>query len=292
MRRLLIYLFTILACWFAADSARGAELRLPQNGAIAGQPLTVGTSGQGEATLYLIGPGQVIRRDIKLGSNVNIKAEELQSAGRWVAILRSDDKPQSQVFWVQAGQPANLSFLARPSRVPAAQRNAISGTVFVFDKFHNLILQPVPVNFDLSVHGTGAKQTVTSREGVAWINASSGAKEGPAQFVASAGNVSARRVVQQVAAEPCSGALRMRVAKRDQDMIVVETDPIRDCSGNPVPDGTIVSFTETDRNGKSTVDARIKKGIAQAELPASSDATISVASGVTLGNELHVGGGE
>lgn len=291
MRRLLIYLFTVLACWFAVDSARGADLRFPQK-AIAGQPLTIGTSGQGKATLYLVGPGQVIRHSIKLGSDVNIKAKELHSAGRWVAILRSDDKPQSQVFWVQPGQPENLGFLARPSRVPAAQRNAISGTVFVFDRFHNLVLQAVPVTFDLSMNSTGTKQTVSSRDGIAWINASSGPKAGPAQFVATVGNVAVRRVVQQVAAEPCSGALRMRVAKRDQTLIVVETDPIRDCSGNPVPDGTIVSFTETDRNGKSTVDARIKKGIAQAELPASSDATISVASGVTLGNELHVGGGE
>jgi hypothetical protein len=84
----------------------------------------------------------------------------------------------------------------------------------------------------------------------------------------------------------------MHIAERAQDNIVVETDPVRDCSGNPVPDGTIVTFIETDKSGKSAVDARIKKGIAKAELPASSNATISVAAGVTLGNELHVGGGE
>jgi hypothetical protein len=72
--------------------------------------------------------------------------------------------------------------------------------------------------------------------------------------------------------------------------VVVETDPVRDCSGNPVPDGTIVTFIQTEKSGKSTVDARIKKGTARAELPASDNATITVAAGVVLGNELHVGG--
>ena len=70
--------------------------------------------------------------------------------------------------------------------------------------------------------------------------------------------------------------------------IVVETDPIRDCSGNAVPDGTIVTFTETDSRGLSTVDARVKRGIARAELPLSENATISVAAGVVLGNEVHI----
>jgi hypothetical protein len=40
------------------------------------------------------------------------------------------------------------------------------------------------------------------------------------------------------------------------------------------------------------VDARIKKGVAKAELPNLHDATISVASGVAMGNDIRVGGGE
>ena len=65
---------------------------------------------------------------------------------------------------------------------------------------------------------------------------------------------------------------------------------MRDCSGNNVPDGTVVSFTKTDTSGKTTVDAPIKKGIAKAEMPVVGNARISVASGVVLGNELNVGG--
>jgi hypothetical protein len=284
--RKVIYIGLIVAlCWFAEDCARAAELHVPQN-AVAGQPLSIGTSGSG--TLYLVGPGQVIKKEFKSGS-VDIKGEELRSAGRWIAVVRGDSK-QSQVFWVKPGKPGKLNFLARPSRVPVARPNVISGVTFVFDQYQNLILDPTPVNFNLSVGGAGSTKTVTSREGVAWINSASAPKAGAAQFVASVNDTSVTRVVQQVAADPCERSFRMHVAGHTAQNTIVETDPIRDCSGNPVPDGTIVTFIQTDKTGKSTVDARIKKGTARAELPASDNATITVAAGVVLGNELRVGG--
>lgn len=280
---------TIAALALVATASAQADIRVPQH-AVAGQEISIQTSGQGSGTLYLIGPAQVIKREVRLGSAVEIKGEELRSAGRWMAILRSDGKNSAHTFFVDPGPVENLNFLARPSRVPVARPSAISGIAFVFDKYQNLILQPTPVTFSLSVGGSGASQSVTSRSGVAWINSSSARKAGAAQFVAVADNVSVRRVVQQVASDPCN--LRMHVAGHSQNGIIVETDPIRDCSGNPVPDGTIVTFIQTDSKGRSTVDARIKKDVARAELPSSNDATITVASGVVLGNELHVGGGQ
>ena len=285
MRKVIYIGLMVALCWFAEDCARAAELRVPQN-AVAGQPLSIGTSGSG--TLYLIGPGQVIKKEFKSGS-VDIKGEELRSAGRWIAVVRGDSK-QSQVFWVKPGKPGKLNFLARPSRVPVARPNVISGVTFVFDQYQNLILDPTPVKFNLSVGGAGSTKSVTSREGVAWINSASAPKAGAAQFVASVDDTSVARVVQQVAADPCERSFRMHVAGHTAQNTIVETDPIRDCSGNPVPDGTIVTFIQTDKTGKSTVDARIKKGTARAELPASDNATITVAAGVVLGNELHVGG--
>jgi len=286
MRKLIYIGIVIAVCWFAADCARAAELHLPQN-AVAGQPLSIGASGSG--TLYLIGPGQVIKRDFKSGGNVEIKGEELRSAGRWIAAVKGASN-QSQVFWVRPGKPGKLNFLARPSRVPVARANVISGVTFVFDQYQNLILDPTPVNFNLSVGGAGSSKSVTSREGVAWINSASAPKAGAAQFVASVDGTTVTRVVQQVAADPCERSFHMHVAGHDANRLIVETDPIRDCSGNPVPDGTIVTFIQTDKSGKSTVDSRIKKGTARAELPASDNATITMAAGVVLGNELHVGG--
>lgn len=286
MRKLIYIGIVIAVCWFAADCARAAELHVPQT-AVAGQPLSIGTSGSG--TLYLIGPGQVIKRDFKSGGTVEIKGEDLRSAGRWIAAVGGNSN-QSQVFWVKPGKPGKLNFLARPSRVPVARPNVISGVTFVFDQYQNLILDPTPVKFNLSVGGAGSTKSVTSNDGVAWINSASAPKAGAAQFVASVGDTSVTRVVQQVASDPCERSFHMHVAGHDEDRIIVETDPIRDCSGNPVPDGTIVTFIQTDKSGKSTVDARIKKDTARAELPASDNATITMAAGVVLGNELHVGG--
>jgi hypothetical protein len=285
MRKVIYVGLVIALCWFAADCARAAELHVPQN-AVAGQPLNISASGSG--TLYLIGPGQVIKKEFKSG-RVEIKGEELRSAGRWIAAVRGDGN-SSQVFWVKPGKAGKLNFLARPSRVPVARPNVISGVTFVFDQYQNLILDPAPVNFKLEVGGSSSTKSVTSREGVAWINSASAPKAGAAQFVASVGDTSVARVVQQVAADPCERSFRMHVAGHAGDRTIVETDPIRDCSGNPVPDGTIVTFIQNDKTGKSTVDARIKKGTARAELPASDNATITVAAGVVLGNELHVGG--
>ena len=283
MRKIIFVLLVIAVCWFAVDCARAEDLRVPQN-AVAGQPLSIGVSGSG--TLYLIGPGQVIKRTFK-SSSVEIKGEELSSAGRWIAVVRGDSK-QSQVFWVKPGKAEKLNFLARPSRVPVARANAISGVSFVFDRYQNLVLEPSPVSFNLSVGGAGNSKMVASRDGVAWIKSASAPKAGAAQFVASVDGAEVRRVVQQVAADPCN--LRMHVAGRANNRVVVETDPIRDCTGNPLPDGTIVTFIQAEKSGRSTVDARIKKGIARAELPVSDNATITVAAGVVLGNELHIGG--
>jgi len=104
--------------------------------------------------------------------------------------------------------------------------------------------------------------------------------------VARAGDISSTRVIGQVPGDPCS--LRMS-AKPAGNKIELQTDPVRDCSGNPVPDGTVVTFTENSNAGESSVDVPIKRGIAKVDMPADPGASISVASGVVLGNQIHWG---
>jgi hypothetical protein len=268
-----------------AAGAFAANLQVPST-VTAGSSLSIPTSGSGDATLYLSGPGVAIKRKVELGREIPLTGDELKTAGRYVVSLDGND---SAVFFVIAGPVAEITFLARPSRVPADTPNVIAGTAFLFDKQGNLVLQPTPVRFDLTLNGQTITRTATANGGIAYTKLDSSKKEGPAQFVASAGSASVRRVVQEVAADPCN--IRMH-AERSKNGILVQTDPIRDCAGNPVPDGTIVTFIATDTKGKSTVDARIKRGIAEAQLPASDNSTISVASGVVVGNEIHWGGGQ
>lgn len=271
-------------CWFATDAARAADLQVPPT-VVAGNALSVPTSGSGDATLYLVGPSHVAKRSVKLGESVELKAEELRTAGRYTVVLSSGG---SASFFVTPAKPANIAFLARPSRVPVAKPGVITGVAFVFDDFKNLVTEPAPVKFDLSVQGTSESRTETAKYGVAWTKMDSAKKEGAAQFVASSGDAKVNRVVQQTASEPCS--LHVKVAQRTERGFVVETDPIRDCSGNAVPDGTIVTFSLVDSKGRTTVDSRIKKGFARAELPPSDGGVVSVAAGVVTGNEMRVGG--
>ena len=93
--------------------------------------------------------------------------------------------------------------------------------------------------------------------------------------------------MQQVASDPCS--LRIK-GQRTAKGIVVETEPVRDCAGNPVPDGTVVTFTAKDGSETDTVDAPIKQGIARAQMTATGPVLVSAASGVVMGNELRSGG--
>jgi hypothetical protein len=258
-----------------------AQLAPPAN-ITAGKGATIG-SGDGE--LLVFGPGTAIKR--KVSGSIDLSGEELARAGRYIAVLDDERK----VFFVSPAEPAKLSFLARPSRVPVSTQNAVIGVAFVFDNQQNLVFSPTNVKFDLAVNGASSfSRSVEAKNGIAWVRTASGSREGAAQFTASLNpNVMQKRVIQQVASDPCS--IRMR-AERQGNSIVVVTDPIKDCSGNAVPDGTIVTFTQSAPSGRSTIDARIKRGIARATLPAVPGATISVASGVVLGNEVRIGGGD
>ena len=272
-----------------ATGAWAADLRLPEK-AVAGQNTTITTTGSGDGTLYVVGPGTAIKRDIKLGSDVEIKGEQLRKSGFYQVVVRSSDGESTKQLYVAPAAPEKINFLARPSRVPVGEPKVIAGTAFVFDQYENLVLTPTPVTFNLAVPGAAAKtERMMTKDGVAFLQTGSGTKAGPGQFVVSVGDNSVRRVVEETASEPCN--LRFKVHK-EKEGLIAETDPVRDCSGNAVPDGTIVTFISNEPGqGRSTVDARVKKGVARAVLPAVPGSTISVASGVTLGNEVRWGGG-
>src|SRR4051812_38947340 len=277
----------IIATWttmLLSTAALCADLKAPKQ-VTAGEGVTITTGDSGE--LLMFGPAGASKRKVSAGE-VQIPGEDVRAAGEYVAAIGD----ASTNFYVVAAKPTTVNFLARPSRVPVSKPDAISGVAFVFDDFQNLVQKPTPVKFNLSVKDAAATtRSVEAKNGIAWTRLPSANKEGAAQFVASVGGgAPVRRVVQQVASDACD--LRMKFAEKTDKSIIVETDPIKDCSGNSVPDGTIVTFIEVTDKGRSTVDARIKRGTARAELPLAASGTISVASGVVTGNELHIGGGQ
>ena len=273
----------------AAMPALGQTITFPKT-IEAGTTISVPSTGSGSATLYIVSPGAAIRKQIELGQSVAFGADDLHNAGHYVVFLAANSGTQRTEFdVVPSAQSATISFLAKPSRLPVNLPDAVSGVAYLFDVFGNMILQPRQVLFELS-DSTGRSQSriATSREGVAWVRMNSAAKAGPAQFQAVVGTVREKRVIEQVAGDPCT--LRMS-ANASGQRIALQTEPVRDCNGNPVPDGTIVTFTETYQGGQSTVDVPLKRGVARTELPAQKGATISVASGVVMGNEIRWTGG-
>lgn len=281
-------LISVLVLTSVAFSQDGA-LRISSQ-AVAGAPFAIGTSGSGNGTFYLVGPGISIKRDIELGKDVSLTGRELQASGRYVAVVCSGNC-SSVNFFVAPAKPVDLAFIVHPSRVPVAENQAISGVALTLDENRNLALSPSTVQFQLSAKGANEmSHSAQTHDGIAWFRTSSGKSAGPLQISASlSSDVNTRRVVQQVASTPCN--LRIK-GQRTPKSILVETEPVRDCSGNPVPDGTIVTFTAKDGNQTSSVDAPVKKDIATATILAKGPVVISAASGVAMGNELRLGGKE
>jgi hypothetical protein len=266
-------------------SAQDLDIHAPAS-VTAGNDATISTAGSGKATFYLSGPGVSRKTDVSLGQDIPLRAQDLRIAGRYLAVVCSGTC-RSASFFVSAAQPYTVAFLVHPSRVSVGQSDAVSGVALPFDQFHNLVLTPLTVNFQLTA-GTASlwSRAVGARDGVAWFRAASGKSAGALEVNASLDSLSARRAVQEVASDPCN----LRISgERTPAGIIVQTEPIHDCAGNAVPDGTIVTFTATDVSGKSTVDAPVKRGVAKAQLEASGAAVITVASGVVMGNELRIG---
>jgi hypothetical protein len=252
----------------------------------AGSAFSIQTEGSGKAVLFIVGPGQVLKRDVQQGTTTVFSAGSLYNAGRYLAVLTTDSSSESETFDVIAvNKPATLSFLAKPSRLPVGLHDGITGAVYVFDSYGNLIVTPTPISFELtSPAGTVQKRIIVTRNGAAWTSMDSTAQQGVDRFAARIGDVSSTRVVGQVPGDPCG--LRMSARQAGQQLQLV-TEPVRDCSGNAVPDGTIVTFTEAYNGVQSTVDVPLKRGIAEVQIAGHPGATLSVASGVVMGNQIR-----
>ncbi len=267
----------------AAACAQGA-IGFPKN-IEAGSAFSVMLPGSGEGTLYIVGPDQVLKREVALGQVTYFPSGLLCNAGHYLAFLGGSDAGVSQFDVSAASKAAELSFLAKPSRLPVGVRDGISGAVYVFDGYRNLVSAPLPVEFALTnPAGAVLTRSTVARYGAASTLFDSTPQQGTDRFVASADGVSSTRIVRQVPGDPC--AIKMN-ASQVGSKLQLTTEPVRDCSGNAIPDGTIVTFTQSYNGAESTVDVPLKRGIAEVQMPDHPGATVSAASGVVLGNQIR-----
>jgi hypothetical protein len=287
-----------LLCLIGGLAVATTQFVLAQGGSMswpkiveAGNTFSFQSNGSGRATLYIIGQGQVLKRGVQMGETTFIPAGSFSNAGHYLVILASAPTMSTiasgTLDVVPTTHPAELSFLAKPSRIPVDLKGGITGAVYVFDAYRNLILASTPVSFELSSPaGNLQKHVVITHDGAAWTGMDSTSAQGVDRFVARVGGVSRMRVVEQVPGDPCG--LKMSARQLGQKLQLT-TEPVRDCKGNAVPDGTIVTFTASYHDSQTTVDVPLKRGIAEVQMPLNGAATISVASGVVLGNQIGWG---
>jgi hypothetical protein len=283
--RVLTFLSGVL-CALVSASAAQVAINAPDH-VTAGDGFSISVEGQGSGTLYLLGPSRAIKRSIEFGKNTTITGSDVSSSGIYQFVVCSSEC-STKTLEVQPATAARLGFVLHPSRVRVSTPNAVNATAIVFDKQNNVVLSPAEITFHIASDGRGiTEKPVRTVRGIATLQMDSRPTQGTLEVTAILGKTSEPRVIQQVASEACG--LRMSAVSSGSG-ITLQTDPIRDCKGNPLPDGTIVSFTKIDAAGKSTVDTPIKKDRAVAQFSASGPARISVACGVVVGNEIAWGG--
>jgi hypothetical protein len=77
--------------------AQSGAMSLPKT-VEAGSAFSIQTAGTGKGVLYIVGPAQVLRRDVQLGQTTFFSAGDLHNAGRYVAVLEGGGTPESGAF--------------------------------------------------------------------------------------------------------------------------------------------------------------------------------------------------
>ncbi len=192
----------------------------------AGSAFSIQNAGSGEATLYIVGLGQVLKRTVQLGTPTYFPAGSIYDAGHYIVILaQASGTTTGSLDVTPVSTPANLSFLAKPSRLPVGLHGGITGAVYVFDVYQNLIAAPTPVSFELSSpSGAVQKQMASTRAGAAWTEMDSTSQQGSSKFVARAGDVSSTSIIRQVPGDPCD--LKMSAQPSGQQLDL-QTAPVR-----------------------------------------------------------------
>jgi len=91
--------------------AQGGSLILPKT-VEAGVAFSIPSSGNGKATLYIVGPGQVLKRDVQLGETIFFPKGSLYNAGHYLATLATQSSTENGSFDIlPANTPINLSLL-------------------------------------------------------------------------------------------------------------------------------------------------------------------------------------
>ncbi len=249
-----------------AEAAIGLQLNL------SSEPPTMPVGGLGTVHLAITSPegvsaglGARVRLESSPGILLRAAADEAgfvfpdvvtaDSSGRAQALFVADALPgtayvtatlgsvvSSLPITITSGQPATLTLRAHPSAVAVAGGQAIV-TATVRDEGGSLVLDGTPVTFTATL-GTVEPASGLTLDGLAHAVFTAGPEVGQATVIATAGDVTATASISVLGiGQPYTVTL---VAEPPQIQLdgapAVITATVVDALGDPVPDGTPVTF--------------------------------------------------
>src|SRR5580692_12232688 len=100
-RRSTCFLAGLVLAAMPLASAQSGSLSLPKT-VEAGTAFSIQSAGSGKAVLYIVGPGQVLRRDVQLGEMTSFAPGDLHNAGHYVVVLVGGSATENGAFDVTA----------------------------------------------------------------------------------------------------------------------------------------------------------------------------------------------
>jgi adhesin/invasin len=159
------------------------------------------------------------------------------------------------------GPPTNLSLIAAPSTLQVGNLSALTATVT--DQFGNPVVNGIVVSFTTNL-GSASPVTRVTTNGIATATLSS-TLPGTAVVTATVGSLSATRPVTFTPGSPANLALVAAPSTLPVGNLSTLTATVADQFGNPVANGTVVSFT-TNLGSASPVTRVTTNGVATATL--------------------------
>src|SRR5437879_7863982 len=90
MRHTFVFFILLLLSELSLTGARAADLHPPKQ-VTAGNGFSIATTGNGDATFYLVGPSDRAKQTVRLGNAIEVAADDVRTAGRYIAVVWGSD---------------------------------------------------------------------------------------------------------------------------------------------------------------------------------------------------------
>lgn len=298
---LLLIAYTVTACWRADGAAvavaSGKALTIAAPTSVrAGTPVTVTVTSEAanrqSVQLFLLNTnGTALLSAAQLGDKATFLLDSTltQTAGQATLIAQVGAAQVARPLVIVAGDAVEpVLALVGPRSITADGAHWTMLTALPNDQFGNAVVDGTLVTVralhptadqSTQAFGRDAIEVLTAETAhlLAWLRITSRTKAGPIDMAATSGNAhSPERTVLAVPGPPVTFGLIAETRQRNADgrhLVTVATEPLVDRFGNPLLDGSAVTFLVTNPDGTTrTLPAQSIDGKATVQIQAPSAA--------------------